>query len=44
MVEGEEVREDLLGGEGVGSGPAVGGEDGFVEGAVGVREPGGRWL
>src|ERR1035441_7697543 len=39
MVEGEESGEDLLGGE-VG-GPAVGGEGGFVEGAVGVREPGG---
>ena len=39
MVEGEETGEYLLGGE-VG-GPAVGGEDGFVEGAVGVGEPGG---
>ena len=39
VIEGEEVGEDLLGGE-VG-GPAVGGEDGFVEGAVGVGEPGG---
>ena len=39
MVEGEEMGEYLLGGE-VG-GPAVGGEDGFVEGAVGVGEPGG---
>ena len=37
VVEGEEVGEDLLGGE-VG-GPAVGGEDGFVEGAMGVGEP-----
>ena len=41
MVEGEEVGEDLLGGEGFGIGPAVGGEDGLVEGAVGVAEPGG---
>jgi hypothetical protein len=39
VVEGEEVGEDLLGGE-VGR-PAVGGEDGFVEGAVGVFQPGG---
>ena len=39
MVQGEETGEDLLGGERVG--PAVGGEDGLVEGAVGVVEPGG---
>jgi hypothetical protein len=38
VVEGEEVGEDLLGGE-VGW-PAVGCEDGFVEGAVGAFEPG----
>ena len=38
VVEGEEVGEDLLSGE-VG-GPAVGCEDGFVEGAVGVFQPG----
>jgi hypothetical protein len=31
VVEGEETGEDLLVGEG--GGPAVGGEDGFVEGA-----------
>ena len=37
MVEGEEAGEDFLVGEV--RGPAVGGEDGFVEGAVGVREP-----
>ena len=39
MVEGEGVGEDLLGVE-VGR-PAVGGEDGFIQGAVGVVEPGG---
>lgn len=39
MVEGEEAGEDFLGGE-VG-GPVVGGENGLVEGAVGVGEPGG---
>jgi hypothetical protein len=39
VVEGQEAGEDLLGGEGVG--PGVGGEDGLVEGAVGVVEPGG---
>jgi len=37
VVEGEEAGEDFLVGE-VGR-PAVGGEDGFVEGAVGVGEP-----
>ncbi len=37
VVQGEEVGEDLLGGEG--GGPAVGGEDGLVEGSVGVDEP-----
>jgi len=37
VVEGEEVGEDLLGGEG--GWPAVGGEDGQVEGAVGVFQP-----
>jgi hypothetical protein len=37
VIQGEQVGEDLLGGE-VG-GPTVGGEDGFVEGAVGVGEP-----
>ena len=37
MVEGEEAGEDFVAGE-VG-GPAIGGEDGSVEGAVGVREP-----
>jgi hypothetical protein len=44
MIEGEEAGEDVLGGEGLSSncqGPAVGGEDGFVQGAVGVGEPGG---
>ena len=43
VVEGEEVGEDLLGGEGLTikfQGPAVGGEDGLVEGAVGVFQPG----
>jgi hypothetical protein len=38
VVEGEEVAEYLLSGE-VG-GPAVGAEDGIVEGAVGVFQPG----
>jgi hypothetical protein len=38
VVEGEEAAKDLLSGE-VG-GPAVRAEDGFVEGAVGVFEPG----
>jgi len=38
VVEGEEVAEDLLGGQ-VGW-PAVGGKDGLVEGAVGVFQPG----
>src|SRR5438270_699286 len=37
MVQGEKVGEDLFAGEA--GGPAVGGEDGFVEGAVGVGEP-----
>ena len=44
VVEGEETFEDLLGSEGLVvdfDGPAIGGEDGFVEGAVGVGEPGG---
>jgi hypothetical protein len=44
VVEGEEVGEDLLGGEGLTINfqrPAVDGEDGLVEGALGVREPGG---
>ena len=38
MVEGEEAGEDLLVGdsEGQGIGPAVGGEDGGVEGTVSV--------
>jgi hypothetical protein len=39
VVQGEEVSEDLLSGQ-VG-GPVVGCEDDFVEGAVGVVEPGG---
>jgi hypothetical protein len=37
VVEGEEMGEDLLVGEG--GGPGAGGEDGFVEDAVGVGEP-----
>ena len=42
MIEGEEAGEDVLFGE-VGGifRPAVGGEDGAVEGAVSVGEPGG---
>jgi hypothetical protein len=39
VIEGEEAGEDLLGSEGFSinfQGPAVGAEDGFVEGAVGV--------
>ncbi len=40
MVEGEEAGEDFLVREGFGGfGPAVGGEDGAVEGAVGVGQP-----
>src|SRR6185437_17134988 len=42
VIEGEEAFEDL--GVGEGGGPAVGGEDGFVEGAVGVGEPGGAFI
>ena len=42
MVQGEEAGEDFFLGE-VG-GPAVGGEDGFVEGLVGVGEPGGSQI
>jgi len=38
-VEGEEALQDL--GVGEVGGPAVGGEDGGVEGGVGVVEPGG---
>ena len=37
VIEGEEAAEDLVASE-VG-GPAVGGEDGFVKGAMGVGEP-----
>ena len=37
MVEGQEAGEDFLVGK-VG-GPAVGGEDGVVEGAVGIGQP-----
>jgi len=42
VVEGEEAGEDFLVGEGLTiqfQGPAVGGEDGLVEGAVGRGEP-----
>ncbi len=39
MVEGEQAGEDFLFWQV--RGPAVGGKDGFVESAVGVREPGG---
>jgi hypothetical protein len=38
MVQGKQAGEDLLRGQRVG--PAIGGEDGAVEGLVGVFEPG----
>jgi len=37
VVEGEKAGEDFVSGER--GGPAVGGEDGFVKGAVGVGKP-----